>query len=299
MSRTTDILVTALAPAVWGSTYLVTTEALPAGYPITLAALRALPAGLLLLALTRSLPPRAWLGRVFLLGSLNFTVFWSLLFVAAYRLPGGVAATLGSLQAMLVILMARGWLGTPIRAGAVVAAATGVLGVALLLLGPEAALDPVGVAAGLGGAASMAAGTVLSRKWQPSVSPLSFTGWQLTAGGLILLPLALIFEPSMPALSGLNLAGLIWLSLIGAAATYAIWFRGVARLEPGAVSMLGMLSPVTAVILGWFWLGQGLSFPQIGGAAVVLLSVWAGQRANRPRTSAPLRRAVVIRANAA
>ncbi|MCE5974918.1 EamA family transporter [Sinirhodobacter sp. WL0062] len=299
MSRTTDILVTALAPAVWGSTYLVTTEALPAGYPITLAALRALPAGLLLLALTRSLPPRAWLGRVFLLGSLNFTVFWSLLFVAAYRLPGGVAATLGSLQSMLVILMARGWLGTPVRAGAVVAAATGVLGVALLLLGPEAALDPVGVAAGLGGAASMAAGTVLSRKWQPSVSPLSFTGWQLTAGGLILLPLALIFEQSLPPLTGLNLAGLIWLGLIGAAATYAIWFRGVARLEPGAVSMLGMMSPVTAVMLGWLWLGQGLSFQQIGGAAIVLLSVWAGQRANRPRTSAPLRRAVVIHANAA
>ena len=297
MSRTTDILVTALAPAVWGSTYLVTTEALPAGYPITLAALRALPAGLLLLLLTRSLPPRAWLGRAFLLGCLNFTVFWSLLFVAAYRLPGGVAATLGSLQAIMVILMARGWLGTPVRAGAVAAAATGILGVALLLLGPESALDPVGVAAGLGGAASMAAGTVLSRKWQPPVSALSFTGWQLTAGGLVLLPLALMVEPSLPPLTALNLSGLIWLGLIGAAATYAIWFRGVACLEPGAVSMLGMMSPVTAVVLGWLWLGQGLSWLQMGGAAIVLLSVWAGQRANRPRTPRPLRRAVVLHSN--
>jgi probable blue pigment (indigoidine) exporter len=61
MSRTTDVLFTALAPAIWGSTYLVTTEALPAGYPVTLAALRALPAGLLLLMITRCLPPRAWL----------------------------------------------------------------------------------------------------------------------------------------------------------------------------------------------------------------------------------------------
>ena len=299
MSRSAEILVTALAPAVWGSTYLVTTEALPAGYPITLAALRALPAGLLLLALTRSLPPRAWLGRAFLLGGLNFTVFWSLLFVAAYRLPGGVAATLGSLQAMMVILMARGWLGTPVRAGAVIAAATGVLGVALLLLGPEAALDPVGIAAGLGGAASMAAGTVLSRKWRPPVSALSFTGWQLTAGGLILLPLAFIVEPSLPLLTGLNLAGLIWLGLIGAAATYAIWFRGVARLEPGAVSMLGMMSPVTAVMLGWLWLGQGLSWLQMSGAAIVLLSVWAGQQANRPRVPEVIRRAAVIHSNAA
>jgi len=288
MSRTTDILLTSLAPAIWGSTYLVTTQALPDGYPITLAALRALPAGLLMLAVTRNLPPRHWLGRVFVLGSLNFALFWVLLFVAAYRLPGGVAATLGSLQAMIVIAMARGWLGTPVRAGAVAAAATGVLGVALLLIGPEARLDPIGIAAGLGGAASMAAGTVLSRKWQPPVSALSFTAWQLTAGGLILVPLALVIEPPLPPLSVPNLAGLIWLGLIGAAATYVIWFRGVARLDPGAVSMLGMMSPVTAVILGWIWLGQSLSPMQFVGAVIVLGSVWAGQRANRPRADAAL-----------
>ncbi|HPD92734.1 MAG: EamA family transporter [Rhodobacter sp.] len=291
MSRTTDILLTALAPAVWGSTYLVTTEALPAGYPVTLAALRALPAGLLLLALTRCLPPRAWLGRVFVLGTLNFALFWVLLFVAAYRLPGGVAATLGALQPMMVIAMARGWLGTPIRAGAVAAAATGALGVALLLIGPGAALDPVGVAAGLGGAASMAAGTVLSRKWQPPVSALGVTAWQLTAGGLILLPLALILEPALPPLTATNLAGLAWLGLVGAAASYAVWFRGVARIEPGAVAMLGMTSPITAVALGWVVLGQALSPLQGLGAAIVLGAVWAGQQANRAPAKAPTRAA--------
>jgi len=291
MSRSTDIFLTALAPAVWGSTYLVTTEALPEGYPITLAALRALPAGLLLLAVTRCLPPRAWLGRTFLLGSFNFALFWVLLFVAAYRLPGGVAATLGSLQAMIVIFMARGWLGTPIRAWAVIAAAVGVLGVALLLVSPEARLDPIGIAAGVGGAASMAAGTVLSRKWQPPVSALSFTAWQLTAGGLILLPLALITEPPLPSLTATNLAGLVWLGLIGAAATYALWFRGVARIEPGAVAMLGMMSPVTAVVLGWVWLGQSLSLVQFLGAVIVLGSVWAGQWANQPQTRQKIRSA--------
>jgi probable blue pigment (indigoidine) exporter len=285
MSRTPDIFLTALAPAIWGSTYLVTTEMLPDGYPVTLAVLRALPAGLLLIAVTRSLPPRVWLGRTFVLGGLNFALFWVLLFVAAYRLPGGVAATLGSLQAVLVIVMARGWLGTPITIKAVIAAITGVFGVSLLLLGPAAALDPVGVAAGIGGAASMAAGTVLSRKWQPPVSALSFTAWQLTAGGLILLPISLFLEPPLPALSAVNLAGLVWLGLIGAAVSYALWFRGIARLEPGAVSMLGMMSPVTAVSLGWLWLGQSLSVLQMVGAAIVFGSVWAGQRANRPRRS--------------
>lgn len=281
MTRTADILCTALAPAIWGSTYFVTTQYLPEGYPITLAVLRALPAGLLLLVLTSSLPPRAWMGRVLLLGALNFAIFWTLLFVAAYHLPGGVAATVTSVQALIVLGMARGWLGTPVRPVSVASAVTGVIGVGLLLLGPSAALDPVGIAAALGAAVSMAAGTVLSRKWQPPVPALSFTAWQLTAGGLILLPLSLLAEPALPPLTVTNLGGLLWLGLIGAALTYWIWFRGVARIEPGAVSMLGMMSPVTAVILGWAWLGQALSPLQILGAAIVLGSVWVSQAASR------------------
>ncbi len=281
MTRTADILCTALAPAIWGSTYFVPPQYLPEGYPITLAVLRALPAGLLLLVLTRSLPPRAWMGRVLLLGALNFAIFWTLLFVAAYHLPGGVAATVTSVQALIVLGMARGWLGIPVRPVSVASAISGVIGVALLLLGPSAALDPVGIAAALGAAVSMAAGTVLSRKWQPPVPALSFTAWQLTAGGLILLPLSLLAEPALPPLTVTNLGGLLWLGLIGAALTYWIWFRGVARIEPGAVSMLGMMSPVTAVILGWAWLGQALSSLQILGAAVVLGSVWVSQAASR------------------
>lgn len=285
MTRTRDLFLTALAPAIWGSTYVVTTEALPTGYPLTLAVLRALPAGLLLLLLTRSLPPRKWLGRTFLLGAFNFAVFWSLLFVAAYRLPGGVAATLGAMQPLMVLGLARLALGSRIRPAAVFAAAAGLFGVAMLVLSPAAALDPLGIAAGLGGAASMAAGTVFSRKWQPPVPPLTFAAWQLSAGGLLLLPVALIVEPTLPPLTAMNVAGLAWLGLIGAAATYWLWFRGIARIEPAAVSMLGMMSPVTAVTLGWLWLGETLSAAQALGAFVVLGSVWLGQAVARQPSS--------------
>ncbi|MBB6467791.1 putative blue pigment (indigoidine) exporter [Aminobacter lissarensis] len=282
-TRNTDLLLTAIAPAIWGSTYIVTTEFLPAGYPLTVAMLRALPAGLLLLLLVRQLPQGIWWARVLVLGALNFSIFWWLLFVAAYRLPGGVAATVGAIQPLIVILLARGLLGAPIRPLSIVAAIAGMAGVALLILTPNAALDPIGIAAGLAGAVSMAAGTVLSRRWQPPVSPLTFTAWQLTSGGLLLLPVALLQEPSLPALSTANLLGLAWLGLIGAALTYILWFRGIARLEPSVVSPLGFLSPMTAVILGWSVLGQSLSAAQIFGMVVVLGSVWLSQRAQQSK----------------
>nr|WP_218824115.1 EamA family transporter [Achromobacter xylosoxidans] len=286
MNRGSDLLLTALAPAIWGSTYVVTTLMLPQDYPLTVAMLRALPAGLLLLLAVRQLPQGIWWLRAFILGALNFSVFWALLFVAAYRLPGGVAATLGAIQPLVVILLARSLLGTPVRGLSVLAALGGLGGVALLVLTPKAALDPVGIAAGLVSAASMALGTVLSRRWQPPVSALTFTSWQLTAGGILLVPLALAAEPALPPLSALNVAGIAYLGLIGAALTYVLWFRGVARLEPAVVSSLGFLSPITAVLLGWGILGQQLSAAQIAGMAIVVASVWLSQRTQRPAAAA-------------
>jgi probable blue pigment (indigoidine) exporter len=284
MARNTDFLITAIAPAIWGSTYLVTTELLPQNYPLTVAMLRALPAGLLLLLMVRQIPGGIWWGRVLVLGALNFSIFWGMLFVAAYRLPGGVAATVGAIQPLIVIFLARFLLGAPVRALAIIAALAGIVGVALLILTPQAALDPIGIAAGLVGAAAMAGGTVLSRRWQPPVSPLTFTAWQLTAGGVLLLPAAFLLEPPLPELTGGNLLGFAYLGLLGGAATYFLWFRGIARLEPSIVSPLALLSPVTAVILGWLALGQTLSAVQILGMIMVLGSVWLGQRVqSRPR----------------
>jgi probable blue pigment (indigoidine) exporter len=91
-----------------------------------------------------------------------------------------------------------------------------------------------------------------------------------------------MFEPPLPDLELHHIAGLLWLALVGAALTYGLWLRGIARLDPQTVSLLGMLSPVVAVALGWQFLGQGLGFIQVLGAIAVLASIWVGQRVSRP-----------------
>ncbi|RFC00518.1 EamA family transporter [Rhizobium leguminosarum bv. trifolii] len=277
-----DVLITAVAPAIWGSTYFVTTSFLPHGYPLTVAMLRALPAGLLLLLIVRKLPKGIWWGRAFILGALNFAFFWAMLFVSAYRLPGGVAATVGAVQPLIVIALSRLLLGKAIRPLAVLAGLAGMAGVGLLVLTPKAGLDPAGVAAGLAGAVSMAFGTVLTRRWAPPVSNLTFTAWQLTAGGILLVPFAVLLEPALPPPTIANIAGIAYLGLIGAAFTYLLWFRGLSRIEPSAVASLGFLSPVVATLLGWLALGQSLAPAQIAGFAMVLASVWFSQRATMP-----------------
>jgi probable blue pigment (indigoidine) exporter len=74
---------------------------------------------------------------------------------------------------------------------------------------------------------------------------------------------------------------LSYLCFIGAALTYALWFRGVAGLGPAAVSPLVLLSPVVAVVLGWAVLGQTLSVAQLAGMVMVVPSVWLGQQAQK------------------
>lgn len=281
-------LATALAPAVWGSTYLVTTEWLPPGRPLLAAALRALPAGLLLLAVSRVLPSGSWWWRMLVLGTLNIGAFLALLYVAAYRLPGGVAGTVIAMQPLIVAVLAVALLGERLPRRRLLAGIAGVLGVALLVLSSKAALDPLGVAAGLGAAGSMALGVVLTQRWgrPDGVSLLALVGWLLTAGGLVLVPPALIIEGVPATLSASNLGGYAYLSLIGAALTYPLWFRGISQLGAPVVSFLVLLSPVVAALLGAVALGQTFTAWQSLGFVIVLASVLAGQLPGRGHPSA-------------
>jgi len=272
-----DLLLTALAPAVWGSTYLVTTELLPPDRPLLAGARRALPAGLALVAVFRRLPQGVWWWRMLVLGTLNIGLFFALLFVAAYRLPGGVAATLGAVQPLLVALFAGVVLAQKPTLTTLAAGVVGVVGVALLVLGSGAGLDVWGVAAALAGAFSMAAGTVLARLWASPVPIPLFTAWQLVAGGLLLGVLSLTFEGRVPVLSPSNILGYSYLGLIGGGVAYTLWFRGIGRLGT-SVAFLGLLSPIVATVLGYAVLGQQFGWRQGLGAVLVLGSVLAGQR---------------------
>ncbi|CAN7433156.1 EamA family transporter [Acidovorax sp. HMWF018] len=284
-----DALTTALGPVIWGSTYIVTTELLPPDRPFTAALLRTLPAGLLLVLWCRRWPAWGdWVGwrRLMVLAALNIGVFQALLFVAAYRLPGGVAAVVGAVGPLVV--MGLTWALDHRRppALALAAGALGVLGMAALLLSPGARWDMVGVAAALVGTLCMAAGTFWSRRWRSDLPVLAFTGWQLLAGGVMLAPVAWAVDPPLPALTATHIAGYLYLSLAGALVAYALWFRGIARLPSVAVSSLGLLSPVTAVLLGWALLGQAMTGVSLVGMLVVLASIlavqWAMSRAMPP-----------------
>ena len=99
-------LLTAFAPTAWGTTYLVTERLLPPDRPLLSATIRGLPTGLVLLAFTRRLPSREWWWRSLVMGLCNIGLFFPLLFLAAYRLPGGLASTLQATSPLAVMALA-------------------------------------------------------------------------------------------------------------------------------------------------------------------------------------------------
>ncbi|MFI7393243.1 EamA family transporter [Streptomyces tendae] len=271
--------VTALAPAIWGSTYLVTTQWLPPDRPLLATTVRALPSGLVLLLMSRVLPKGAWAWRSLVLGTLNIGAFNLLLFVAAYRLPGGVAAMIMAAQPMIVLVLAALVLGDRAGVVQVLACALGAAGVVLLVFRGSTALDPVGVLAALGGAACMATGITFTKRWgrPEGVGLLPFTGWQLTAGGLVSLPFTLSVEGLPHSLTGGNVLGFGYLIVFGAVISYALWFRGIGELPAVAVSFLALGSPVVATILGIAFAGETFSVLQTVGILVVLVAVVLAQ----------------------
>lgn len=279
------VAVTAVAPITWGSTYFVTRHFLPGDHPLWGSAIRALPAGLLLLLLARRLPRGSWWWRSLVLGLFNFGGFFVLLYLSALLLPSSVAASIMALAP--VVLAGLGWLVLAEKPTAFMAAGAGlgILGVLLIVGLGAVATNPWGVLSSLVALLLSSVGAVLNKKWlaDPTTAPdrvpvLASTAWQATAGGLLLLVVAVAVEGPPPALDPVALVGFGYLSLVATALASVCWFAGLSRLPAGTVGIVGLLNPVTGVLLGVLAGAELLSLPQAAGIALVLAGILLGRR---------------------
>ncbi|MDP2292596.1 MAG: EamA family transporter [Actinomycetota bacterium] len=281
---------TVLAPIAWGTTYVTVTEFLPAGRPLLVAAARVLPAGLVLLAAGRwhsRWRPRGheW-ATTAALALFNFALFFPLLIVAVYRLPGGVAAAFGGLQPLLIAVLSWAIAGRRPRATEVLIGIAAAVGVALVVLRPGATFDLVGLLSATAATVSFAVGVVLTKLVPAAPNRLASTGWQLLIGGVPLAALALMVEGPPPALSFTNMIGFAYLGLIGTALAFVLWFSGIRHLPTAAPPLLGLAAPLTGVALGWLVLDQSLNAVQLIGFAITIGAMARGAMLRPPKERA-------------
>jgi probable blue pigment (indigoidine) exporter len=270
-------LVVAIAPIAWGSTYFVTRQFLPDDIPLWGAVLRALPAGLLLLALRRRRPRGAWWWRSVVLGTLNMGAFFALVYIAAQLLPTSIASTVMATSPMVMMLFAWLLVSERLRALSLAGAVIGLGGVVLMLVTDAAAVDLWGVLASIAAMSMSSFGYILAKRWGGDVDVLSLTSWQLIAGGAMLVPVAFAWEGAPPALDVGAIAAFAFVSVVATALAFVAWFSGLRHLPAGTVGLIGLLNPVTGVLLGVFVAGETLSTPQIVGLALVFAGIVMGQ----------------------
>lgn len=274
------VALTLLAPVLWGTTYVTVTELLPPGRALTVAALRVAPAGVLLAGLATIVtgwrPRGADWWRTTAVALASFGAFFPLLVVATQRLPGGVAASTGGLQPLLVALWAWAVVGRRPRLVETAVGVVAALGVAMVVLRGDATIDPVGVAAAVGANLSFSLAVVLTKRFPAPSHRVAAVGWQLVIAALVLVPLALVVDgvPSRPA--GREIAGAAHLGLVATALAFVLWFDGIRRLPTVAPSLLGLAAPLTGALLGWLVLGQALSAVQLSGFGLVVGAIAYG-----------------------
>ena len=263
------VFITAIAPVAWGATYFVTHLLLPSDTPLWGSALRALPAALVLLLIARSRPHGMEWARTALLGILNVGGFFLLVYLAAQLLPTSVAASIMAASPLVLALFAWALAGQQPTARMFAGAAVGILGVLLLVAGGVGAIDGWGVAASVAGLVSSSLGYVLTKRWGATASPVAASAWQLLFGGTLLLVVAILVEGPPPALDAGGWLGVAYVTLIGTALANVAWFYGLERLQAGTVGIIGLLNPVTGVLLGTALAGESLTVRQLVGMGLV------------------------------
>lgn len=266
-------LLVAVAPIAFGSTYWVTKEYLPLDSPLWGSAIRALPAGLVLMMFARRLPRGAWWWRAVVLGTLNMGLFFCLIYISAQLLPSSVAASITSITPVMIIGFA--WLLLRQRPSlrVVVGAGVGAVGVLLIVGTATGALDVRGVIASFAAMTLSSVGAVLTRRWDDGTPILTVTAWQLVVGGIELAGLAVLFEGAPPPIDAPRLLAFSYVSLVATALAFFCWFSGFRHLPAGVVGVIGLLNPVTGVTLGVLLGSESLTAPQILGIVLVLVSI--------------------------
>ncbi|RWR08806.1 DMT family transporter [Paenirhodobacter populi] len=272
----------AMATAIlWGFTYLLTTDMLP-HHPALVAAVRALGGAAFLLAIGWELPPRDWLGRLFILGTLNTGVFFGLFFIGVMRLPGGVAAIFQALGPIAVLLLAWGILRKTPSAMQFLSVAMGVVGVTLVVLRAGVRIDGIGVAAALASTVSLSLGGVLMNRWgKAPIGFAAFTGWQLLVGGVELALVTLLIGDFGGGITVTNVVAFAILAVLLTGIPFLLWFKAISRI--GAVNVMPfiLLTPVTALVLDAVFKGLIPTAIQLLGVAIVMAALVVNYLASR------------------
>ncbi|MDK4731193.1 DMT family transporter [Rhizobium sp. CNPSo 3490] len=268
---------------IWGGSFFFARIAVQHIPPLTLVFLRLLLAGLALhvyiagrFDIFSTLKAR-W--REFLiLGLINNALPHALIFFGQTRIGAGLAAILNATTPIWTVLIANYLTSDEKLSSAKIAGCLVGLAGTIVLVGPGlsasgqaplwALLLPVLAAISYGFAATY------GKRFKDVPAPVTAAG-QLTASSLITLPLSLMADRpwtlSLPPLD--ILLAVLALALVSTAFAYILYFRIMAAAGATNASLVTLLVPPSAILLGVLFLGERLAVGEFAGMALIGLGL--------------------------
>lgn len=281
----------------WSLSFPVTKLALADCPPLLLLTIRLLAAGTITLAIAaavRRKPPLAgrftWRDGTVLaaLGILNNACYLSFNYLGTRLMPSGLMALIVSANPVLTAVLAAAVLGEAMTVRRTIGLLLGVAGVAVIVHSRLAGGTTSALGVGLAVAAlvSMAAGTVLYRRFAPAVDVLAGSGVQMLAGGLVLAPVALALESPGDIVPTARLMGAFAYIVLGSSvAGWFLWFRLVTVVGATRASAWHFLMPPLGMAFGMVMLGEPLEATDLLGVVPVAAAIYL---VTRPHRGGPL-----------
>lgn len=300
VTRPRLVLAFAAVYLIWGSTYLGIRFAIETIPPLLMAGTRFLAAGAILYGWCRLRgagrpTPRQW-RNAGLAGGLMLVGGNGGVTLAEQWVPSGVAALMVSTTPLWLVLLAWGTGGGRPAATEAAGIASGLCGVALLVLpGDEAAgalgraaVDPLGAAILLIGSLAFAAGSLVARTAAlPESKPLG-AGMQMLVGGAVLTASGLAAGEGgrfdLSAISATSAVALLYLIVFGGLVAFSAYVWLLGATTPARAGTYAFVNPVVAVLLGSALAAEPLTVRSFAAMAVIVAGVvLITKRAGVPR----------------
>ena len=264
----------------WGTTGSVTTVliARDSTHPVVIGAARMLLAAVFLLAAARLLAGPLRIAREdrwrCVATGLGMAVFQSAYFTAVSMTGIAVAALIAICSAPLMIAaLAATFLGERITGRVATALGVGIVGTALLIVGPRSAADVSARFAG-GAALALLAGlayalsVVITKAALARTAPLPLAAGSFVVGALALAPAFAAPEAARQLAAGW--AWLLYLGVVTTGAAYALYTIGLRHVSASVAGVVALLEPLTATLLGVLVFGERLGAAGVVGAALLV-----------------------------
>jgi drug/metabolite transporter (DMT)-like permease len=272
------VVVALIWGSTWGAIKIGVTDVPPFVFAFARAVAVASVLTILALALRQPLPrSRLTLAVATLVGVINIGLTWAIIFWSEQFVPSGLVAVFGSAAPVWTAVLAHFMVkGDRLSALKIFGLILGLGGTILLIGAPDAADGTAGlIATGLLALMPItwAIAAILQSRFLTRVAPIPTVAVGTWVSALLLAPLALVQLPQGEHWTLASVLAFVWLTLFGTCFAMVVSLWLYRKLRPTTITLIQVIVPAEAILIGTVWLGEPVSIRMLGGAALVVVAV--------------------------